>query len=141
MERTGVYWRPIYHRLEGRVELLVVNAQHTKAVPGRKTDVKDAEGMAELLGHGLLWGSFTPSKPPRQLRELTRHRTKLGQDRARVINRWQAVLADANIKFAAVVTDIRGVSARAMREALGAGQQDVAALAALARGRLRAKRD
>jgi transposase len=121
--------------------LLVVNAQHVKAVPGRTTDVKDAEWIAELLRHGLLRGSFIPPKPQRQLRELTRHRTTLVQDRARVINRRQAVLEDANIKLAAVVTDIRGVSARAMLEALMAGQRDVTVLADLARGRLRAKRD
>jgi transposase len=141
MESTGVYWRPVYNLLEGLFTLLVVNAQHIKAVPGRKTDVKDAEWIAELLRHGLLRGSFIPSKPQRQLRELTRHRTTLVQDRARVINRLQAVLEDANIKLAAVVTDIRGVSARAMLEALIAGQRDVDALADLARGRLRTKRD
>jgi transposase len=141
MESTGGYWRPIYHGLEGLCELLVVNAQHIKAVPGRKTDVKDAEWMAELLRHGLLRASFIPSKPPRQLRELTRHRTALVQDRARVINRLQAVLEDANIKLAAVVTDIRGVSARALLAALIAGQRDVDTLAELARGRLRTKRD
>jgi transposase len=140
MESTGVYWRPVYNLLEGVFTLLVVNAQHIKAVPGRKTDVKDAEWIAELLRHGLLRGSFIPAKPQRQLRELTRHRTTLVQDRARVINRVQAVLEDANIKLASVVTDIRGVSARAMLEALIAGQRDVAALADLARGRLRPKR-
>jgi transposase len=141
MESTGVYWRPIYNLLEGLFTLLVVNAQHMKAVPGRKTDVKDAEWIAELLRHGLLRGSFIPAKPQRQLRELTRHRTTLVQDRARVINRLQMVLEDANIKLASVVTDIRGVSARAMLEALIAGQRDVATLAELARGRLRTKRD
>jgi transposase len=141
MESTGVYWRPVYNLLEGLLTLLVVNAQHVKAVPGRKTDVKDAEWLAELLRHGLLRGSFIPSKPQRQLRELTRYRSNLVQDRARVINRLQAVLEDANIKLASVVTDIRGVSARAMLEALIAGHQDVTALADLARGRLRSKRD
>jgi transposase len=141
MESTGVYGRPIDNRLEGLCELLVVNAQHIKAVPGRKTDVKDAEWIAELLRHGLLRGSFIPSKPQRQLRELTRHRSTLVQDRARVINRLQAVLEDANIKLAAVVTDIRGGSARAMLEALIAGQRDVDAVADLARGRRRTKRD
>jgi transposase len=140
MESTGVYWRPIYNLLEGLFTLLVVNAQHMKAVPGRKTDVKDAEWIADLLRHGLLRGSFIPSKPQRQLRELTRHRTTLVQDRARVINRLQAVLEDANIKLASVVTDIRGVSAREMLEALIAEQRDVDALADLARGRLRTKR-
>jgi transposase len=141
MESTGVYWRPIYNLLEGLFTLLVVNAQHMKAVPGRKTDVKDAEWIAELLRHGLLRGSFIPPKPQRQLRELTRHRTTLVQDRARVINRLQIVLEDANMKLASVVTDIRGVSARAMLQALIAGQRDVTALADLARGRLRTKRD
>jgi transposase len=140
MESTGVYWRPVYTLLEGLFPLLVVNAQHIKAVPGRKTDVKDAEWIAELLRHGLLRGSFIPAKPQRQLRELTRHRTTLVQDRARVINRVPAVLEDANIKLASVVTDIRGVSARAMLEALIAGHRDVTALADLARGRLRTKR-
>jgi transposase len=140
LESTGVYWRPIYNLLEGLFTLLVVNAQHMKAVPGRKTDVKDAEWIADLLRHGLLRGSFIPSKPQRQLRELTRHRTTLVQDRARVINRLQTVLEEANIKLASVVTDIRGVSARAMLEALIAGQRDVDALADLARGRLRTKR-
>jgi transposase len=141
MESTGVYWRPIYNILEGLFTLLVVNAQHMKVVPGRKTDVKDAAWIAELLRHGLLRGSFIPSKPQRQLRELTRHRTTLVQDRARVINRLQMVLEDANIKLASVVTDIRGISARAMLEALIAGERDVAALAELARGRMRTKRD
>ena len=140
MESTGVYWRPVYNLLEHLFILLVVNAQHIKAVPGRKTDVKDAEWIAELLRHGLLRGSFIPAKPQRQLRELTRHRATLVQDRARVINRVQAVLEDANIKLASVVTDIRGVSARAMLEGLIAGQRDATALADLARGRLRPKR-
>ena len=141
MESTGVYWRPVYNLLEGQFELLVVNAQHIKAVPGRKTDVKDATWIAELLRHGLLRGSFIPSKPQRQLRELTRYRSTLVQDHARALNRLQAVLEDANLKLASVVTDIYGVSARAILEAILAGQRDVAILAALARGRLRAKRD
>jgi transposase len=141
MESTGVYWRPVYNLLEGQFELLVVNAQHIKAVPGRKTDVKDAAWIAELLRHGLLRGSFIPSKPQRQLRELTRYRSTLVQDRARALNRLQAVLEDANLKLASVVTDIAGVSARAMLEAILAGQRDVETLADLARGRLRAKRD
>jgi transposase len=141
MESTGVYWRPLYNILEGLFTLLVVNAPHMKAVPGRKTDVKDAAWIAELLRYGLLRGSFIPAKPQRQLRELTRHRTTLVQDRARLINRLQLVLENANIKLASVVTDIRGISARAMLEALLAGERDVAALAELARGRLRTKRD
>ena len=141
MESTGVYWRPVYNLLEGQFALLVVNAQHSKAVPGRKTDVKDAAWLAELLRHGLLRGSFIPSKPQRQLRELTRYRSTLVQERARTLNRLQAVLEDANLKLASVVTDINGVSARAMLEAILAGQRDVEILADLARGRLRAKRD
>jgi transposase len=141
MESTGVYWRPVYNLLEGQFELLVVNAQHIKAVPGRKTDVKDAAWIAELLRHGLLRGSFIPSKPQRQLRDLTRYRSTLVQERARTLNRLQAVLEDANLKLASVVTDIYGVSARAMLEAILAGERDVETLADLARGRLRTKRD
>jgi transposase len=141
MESTGVYWRPVYNLLEGQCELLVVNAQHIKTVPGRKTDVKDAAWIAELLRHGLLRGSFIPSKPQRQLRELTRYRSTLVQDHARTLNRLQAVLEDANLKLASVVTDIYGVSARAMLAAILSGERDVETLADLARGRLRAKRD
>ena len=140
MESTGVYWRPIYNLMEGLFELLLVNAQHIKAVPGRQTDVKDADWIAELLRHGLLRGSFVPSRPQRQWRELTRHRTTLVQERARTINRMQNVLEDANIKLASVVTDIRGVSARSMLEALIAGERDVSVMAELARGRMRSKR-
>jgi transposase len=140
MERTGVSWRPVSNLLEGRCTLLVVNAQHIQAVPGRKTEVQDAEWIAARLRHGLLRGRFIPAKPPRQLRELTRHRTPLVQDRARVINRVPAVWEDAHITLASVVPDIRGVSARAMLEALMAGHRDVTALADLARGRLRTQR-
>jgi transposase len=120
--------------------LLVVNARHIKAVPGRRTDVQDAAWIAAWLRYGLWRGSFMPAKPPRQVRELTRHRTALVQDRARVINRVQAVSEEANLTLAAVVTDIRGVPARAMLEALIAGHQAVTAPADLARGRLRTKR-
>jgi len=141
MESTGVYWRPVSNLLEGQFELLVVNAQHIKAVPGRKTDGKDAAWIAELLRHGLLRGSFIPSKPQRQLRELTRYRSTLVQEHARTLNRLQAVLEDANLKLVSVVTDISGVSARAMLAAILAGERDVEALADFARGRLRAKRD
>jgi len=141
MESTGVYWRPVSNLLEGQFELLVVNAQHIKAVPGRKTDGKDAAWIAELLRHGLWRGSFIPSKPQRQLRELTRYRSTLVQEHARTLNRLQAVLEDANLKLASVVTDISGVSARAMLAAILAGERDVEALADFARGRLRAKRD
>jgi transposase len=140
MESTGEFWKPLYNLLEGSFTVLVVNAQHIKHVPGRKTDVKDAEWIAELLAHGLLRPSFVPDAPQRALRDLTRQRTHLVQERATVVNRMQKVLEWANIKLASVVTDVTGVSARAMLEALLAGQTDVQALADLAQGRLRAKR-
>lgn len=141
MESTGEYWRPVYNLLEGQFELLVVNAQHIKNVPGRKTDVKDAEWIADLLRHGLVRGSFIPPQPQRDLRDLTRQRTNLVQDRATVINRLQKVLEWANLKLTSVVSDVTGVSARAMLEAIVAGETAPAELAELARGRLRAKRD
>lgn len=141
MESTASFWRPIYNLLEGHVELLVVNAFHAKAVPGRKTDVKDAEWLADLLRHGLVRGSFIPSSTQRHLRDLTRYRIHLIDERARLTNRLQVVLEDANIKLAAVVTDVRGVSARAILDALIAGETDSHTLAELARGRLRSKRD
>lgn len=139
MESTGVYWKPIYNLLEGQVEVLVVNAQHLKGVTGRKTDVRDAEWIADLLRHGLVKGSFIPSTQQREWRDLTRYRTSLIQERARTANRVQKVLEDTNIKLASVVTDILGVSARAMLEALLDGETDGAVLAGLARGRLREK--
>lgn len=139
MEATGVYWKPVYNILEGQMELLVVNAGHIKAVPGRKTDVKDAEWIAELLQHGLLKASFIPPQSQRDLRDLTRYRTTLVRERARIVNRLQKVLEDANLKLAAVATDVMGVSGRAMLEALLAGQTDTGQLAELAKGRLRKK--
>jgi transposase len=141
MESTSSYWRPIYNLLEGHLVVLVANAFQVKAVPGRKTDVKDAEWLADLLRHGLVRGSFIPAPAQRHLRDLTRYRTHLVEERARLTNRLQAVLEDANVKLASVVTDVRGVSARAILEALVAGETDAALLAELARGRLRAKRD
>jgi transposase len=141
MESTGVYWKPIYNLLEGLdLTVLVVNAQHIKTVPGRKTDVKDAEWIADLLRHGLVRGSYIPDRPQRELRELVRYRRSLMQQRAQVINRIQKVLEGANIKLAAVANDVLGVSGRAMLEAMVAGTEDPAALAALARGRLQEKR-
>ena len=139
MESTGEYWKPIYNLLEASFTVLVVNAQHIKTVPGRKTDVKDAEWIADLLRHGLLKGSFIPPLPQRDLRDLTRQRTNLVQDRARVVNQLQKVLEWANLKLASVVTDIMGVSARAMLAAIVGGVEDQGALAELAQGRLRAK--
>ncbi len=140
MESTGVFWKPIFNVVHDQFEVLVVNAQHIKAVPGRKTDVKDAEWIAELLQYGLLRGSFIPPQPQRELRDLTRHRTTLVQERARVINRLQKVLEDANIKLAAVATNVLGLSARAMLDAMLAGVSDPVALADLAQGKVRAKR-
>ena len=140
MEATGVYWKPVYYVLEERFHVLLVNAAHIKNVPGRKTDVLDCEWIAELLEHGLLRGSFVPPRPIRELRDLTRARTALIQDRTREVNRVHKVLEDAGIKLAGVATDILGVSGRAMIEALIAGVTDPAVLAELARGRLRKKR-
>lgn len=114
MESTGELWKPVYNLLESSFTVLVVNAQHIKTVPGRKTDVKDAEWIADLLRHGLLRGSFIPPLPQRDLRDLTRQRTNLVQDRSRVVNQLQKVLEWANIKLTSVVTDIMGVSARAI---------------------------
>jgi transposase len=139
MESTGVLWKPLYNLLEGVLEVWVVNAQHIKQVPGRKTDVKDAEWIAELLRHGLLRPSFIPDRPQRELRELTRYRTSLRQERAAEVNRLQKTLEGANIKLAGVATDILGKSGREMLEALVAGETDAVALAQLARGRLRDK--
>ena len=141
MESTGSFWKPIFNILEGHMEVLVVNAQHLKAVPGRKTDVKDAEWIADLLHHGLLRASFVPPAPQREVRELTRYRTSLIEERSRLINRLQKTLEDANIKLASVATDLMGRSARDMLAALLAGEVDPSVLAELARGRMRAKRD
>jgi transposase len=141
LESTGVYWKPIYNVLEpdARWTLVLANTRHLKMVPGRKTDVQDAEWIAQLLQHGLVRGSLVPPRAQRELRDLTRHRTTLVQERARVINRLQKVLEDANLKLGDVVTDVLGVSSRAMLKALVAGETDPARLAALAQGRLREK--
>ena len=141
MESTSSYWRPVYNLLEGQFTVLVGNAYHMKAVPGRKTDVKDAEWIADLLRHGLIRGSFIPTPAQRQLRDLTRYRTHLVEERARLTNRLQMVLEDANVKLASVVTDIRGASARAMLAALVAGETEPTVLADLAQGRMRSKRE
>src|SRR5438445_936623 len=140
MESSGVYWRPLFNLLEGRgVELLVANAAHVKHVPGRKTDVKDAEWLADLLRHGLVRGSFVPDREQRELRELTRYRTSLVEERTAAVNRLQKVLEGANVKLASVASDVTGVSARRMLAELVAGSTDAAALAELAVGRLREK--
>ncbi len=139
MESTGVYWKPVYYVLEETFTCLLVNAAHIKQVPGRKTDVADCAWIAQLLEHGLLRGSFVPPAPIRELRDLTRYRKVLIQERTREANRLHKVLQDAGVKLASVATDILGVSGRAMLEALVQGTTDPTVLADLARGRLRAK--
>src|SRR5437588_10756701 len=139
MESTGIYWRPIFNLLEARFQVILVNAAHMKAVPGHKTDIKDAQWIAELLRHGLLTASFIPPKPIRDLRDLVRARKTLVQQRAQAILRVQKVLETANIKLSSVATDVLGVSGRAMLEAMVAGVSDAEQLAQLAQKRLRAK--
>lgn len=140
MEATGVYWTPIWNVRAGQfTEVLLVNAQHIKAVPGRKTDQKDAEWIAELLQHGLLRGSFVPPQPTRELRDLTRYRVSLAQECNRIANRIQKVLEDANLKLASVATDAPGASGRAMLRAIIAGETDATILAEMAKGLLRNK--
>jgi transposase len=139
MESTGVYWKPVFHLLEGRFQVLLVNAQHIKQVPGRKTDVKDCQWIAQLLQHGLLRASFVPPQPIRELRDLTRQRSQLVAERGSVSNRIQKVLEDANVKLASVASDVLGVSGRAMIAALIGGETEPNRLADLARRRLRGK--
>jgi transposase len=139
MEATGVFWKPIYNVLEQRseLELLVVNAHHLKTVPGRKTDVKDAEWIATLLRHGLVRASLNPDRHQRELRELTRYRTALVRQRADEVNRLQKTLEGANIKLAGVLTDVTGVSGQRILEALiGEGDNDPQQLAELAHARV-----
>lgn len=139
MEATGNFWMPVYNLLEGHFELIVTNAAHMKAVPGRKTDVEDAAWIAELLRHGLLRASFIPSREQRDLRELTRHRSSVAGKRAQAANELQKALESANIKLQSVVSDITGVSSTQMLEELVAGKSDPKELAQLAKRRLRAK--
>jgi transposase len=140
MESTGVYWKPIWNVLEDRFQLMLVNAQHIKTVPGRKTDVKDCEWIAQLLEHGLLKASFVPLRPQRELRDLTRQRTQLLGDRARVVNRIQKTLEGANIKLASVATDIMGKSGRAILDALVEGKLTPEQMAELVSKRMEAKK-
>jgi len=139
MESTGDFWKPVYNVLEGTFEIFLVNAKHVRNVPGRKTDAKDSEWLAELMMHGLLRASFIPPKPQRALRDLTRYRRTVIQERARLVNRVQKLLEGANIKLSSVATDIMGVSARAMLAEIAAGQTDASLMADLAKGRLRNK--
>ena len=139
MESTGVYWRPVYAILEGALEIVVANAQHVKKVPGRKTDVKDAEWLADLLCHGLLRSSFVPPKPIRELRDLTRYRRKLVESQAAERNRLLKLLETANIKLSSVATDVFGASGRLMLRALIEGKATPQEMAVLAKGKLRNK--
>jgi transposase len=139
MESTGVYWKPVYAVLEGGFELVVGNAHHIKNVPGRKTDVKDSEWLAELMRHGLIRKSFVPPQPLRELRDLLRYRRKLVDSRTSERNRLLAVLETANIKLASVASDVFGVSGRLMLDALIVGTATPAQMAQLAKGKLRDK--
>jgi transposase len=141
MESTGSFWKPIFNVLEGHMEVMLVNAQHLKTVPGRKTDVNDAQWIASLLQLGLLRPSFIPPADQREVRELTRYRTSLIEERSRTINRLQKTLEDTNIKLASVASDLMGKSAREMLAALLTGEENSFVLAQLARGKMRAKRD
>ena len=134
IESTGVYWKPVWNILEGQFEILLVNAQHIKAVPGRQTDQKDSARIADLLQHGLLRGSFVPPTPVRELRDLTRYRVALAQECNRIANRVQKVLEDANIKLASVDTDSLGAPGRAVPDAI---IQDVQGAVARKRAELR----
>ena len=139
LESTGVYWKPVYYVLEDAFTLLLINMQHLKHVPGRKSDVRDSEWIAQLLECGLLRASLVPPQPIRDLRDLTRYRKKQIRDRGTEVNRLHRILEDANLKLSTVVTDVMGVSGRAMLTALLEGTTDPALLAELARGRLRQK--
>jgi transposase len=139
MEATGVYWRPVWAMLEGHFEQMLVNPHHIKTVPGRKTDTKDCEWIADLLQHGLLKGSFVPPTAIQDLRDLTRYRAELRQSQNRVANRIQKLLEQANVKLSSVASDTLGVSGRHMLEAIIAGQDDPQQLAQLARGQLKKK--
>lgn len=139
MEATGVYWRPVWTVLEGQFEQMLVNPHHIKAVPGRKTDTKDCEWIADLLQHGLLKGSFVPPTTIQDLRDLTRYRAELRQSQNRVANRIQKLLEQSNVKLSSVVSDTLGVSGRRMLEAIITGKDDPQQLAQLARGRLKEK--
>lgn len=141
MESTGVYWKPVYAVLEGQFDLIVANAQHIKNVPGRKTDVKDCEWISDLTRHGLIAPGFVPPKPIRALRELCRYRRKVNQNQAGERNRLIKLLESVGIKLAGVASDVLGVSGRDMIRALIAGEATPQAIAALARGKLRRKRD
>jgi len=139
MESTGVYWKPIYNILEGSFTLLVVNARYLKAVPGRKTDIKDAEWISDLLRHGLLRGSYIPDRPQRELREVVRYRRILIREHSRIISRIQKILEGANIKLSGVASNIVGLSGRLILQAMINGVENPKEFAAMAKGKLRKK--
>jgi transposase len=139
LESTGVYWKPVYYVLEEAFTLLLINMQALKRVPGRKTDVRDSAWLAQLLECGLLRASFVPPPPIRELRDLTRYRGQQVRDRAQEVNRLYKVLEDSGLKLTSVLTDVMGVSGRAMLDALVTGTTDPVVLAELARGQLRKK--
>jgi transposase len=136
LESTGIYWQPIWNLLEDRFTLLLVNAQHVHQVPGRKTDVRDCEWLAELLRHGLLRASFVPNRPQRELRELVRYRTSLVRERGRAINRLQKTLEGANLKLTSVASNVVGRASWAVLTSLAAGETDPTVLSAQAGARL-----
>src|SRR5262245_46193319 len=138
MESTGPYWRPVFNLLEGAVTVVLANARHIKNVPGRKTDVRDCEWIAQLLRCGLIRGSFIPPAAIRELRDLTRYRRQLVEEGTRARNRVQKLLEHANVKLGSVLSDVFGASGRAMLAALSAGPESPETLARLARGRVRA---
>lgn len=140
LESTGEFWKPVFNLLEGSFEVWLLNAQRVRAIPGRKTDVRDAEWIAELLRHGLVQPSFIPPREQRELRELTRQRTNFVRGRATLVNRVQKVLESTNLKITSVISNIAGTSGRAILAALLAGEADAAVLADLAKGKLRKKR-
>ena len=140
MESTGVYWKPVFNILEGVLSVILVNARHIKAVPGRKTDVRDCEWLADLLRHGLVKASFIPPREIREVRELTRYRQTLVKEHTAVANRIQKLLESANLKLGQVASDVLGVSGRLMLRALAEGEQDAEKLAELAQGRLKSKK-
>jgi transposase len=139
IESTGVYWKPVWNILEGHFTIILANGQHVKNVPGRKTDAKDSEWIAELVQHGLLRSSYVPPEIIRDLRDLTRGRATLSQEASRIASRIQKVLEDANIKLSSVASNTLGKSGRAMLDAIVSGQLDAEQLADLALGHLRAK--
>jgi transposase len=141
MESTGVYWKPVFTLMEGRFDVVVVNAQHMKAVPGRKTDIKDAEWIADLLQHGLLKASFIPLRPQRELRDLTRYRLTLSQEHTRLVNRLHKLLEEANLKLSSVLANILGKTGRAILHALAKGEADTEKLADLGLAYVPSKRD